>query len=215
MCEINIINSDSLFEMKKFKDNEFDYGFTSPPYNRKRNDKYTLYEDKIDDYYQFLIDATEELLRICKNGVFINIQANYYNRVDVYKFIGYFSEKIQENFIHVKTNPMPANGKNITNAVEYYLYLSDERPKSLSTYTKNVIESSTTKMPKEHKAVMNTDICKWFISHFIKEGSKVIDPFAGYGTTLLVCNKLNINCTGIEIIPEYCEMIKERLTNAQ
>lgn len=39
----------------------------------------------------------------------------------------------------------------------------------------------------------------------------MLDPFMGSGTTLLVAKRMNRNAIGIEIIPEYCEMVSERL----
>lgn len=44
-----------------------------------------------------------------------------------------------------------------------------------------------------------------------KEGDLVIDPFSGSGTTLRVCQQLNRNCVGIELNPQYVQLIKERL----
>ncbi len=41
--------------------------------------------------------------------------------------------------------------------------------------------------------------------------SIVIDPFAGSGTTLLAAKKLGINYLGIEIVPEYINIIHQRL----
>jgi len=38
----------------------------------------------------------------------------------------------------------------------------------------------------------------------------VLDPFAGAGTTLIVAEKLGMRWIGIEINPEYCEIIKRR-----
>jgi DNA modification methylase len=39
------------------------------------------------------------------------------------------------------------------------------------------------------------------------ENGTVLDPFGGSGTTLRVCNKINRNCTTIEIDEEYCKNI--------
>lgn len=41
----------------------------------------------------------------------------------------------------------------------------------------------------------------------------VLDPFAGAGTTLIAARMLGRSSIGIEISPEYCEEIRERLRN--
>ena len=43
------------------------------------------------------------------------------------------------------------------------------------------------------------------------EGDVVLDPFAGSGTTLRVCQQLNRNCIGFELNPDYVKLIEERL----
>jgi site-specific DNA-methyltransferase (adenine-specific) len=43
-------------------------------------------------------------------------------------------------------------------------------------------------------------------------GDIVIDPFAGSGTTLRVCQILDRLCIGFELNPEYVEMIEKRLS---
>jgi site-specific DNA-methyltransferase (adenine-specific) len=43
------------------------------------------------------------------------------------------------------------------------------------------------------------------------KGDKVLDPFAGSGTTARVCQQLERNSLNLEINPEYVEMIYERL----
>jgi len=46
------------------------------------------------------------------------------------------------------------------------------------------------------------------------EDDTVLDPFAGSGTTLRVCQQLNRNCIGFEINPTYVEMTKDRLSKS-
>jgi len=43
------------------------------------------------------------------------------------------------------------------------------------------------------------------------EGGLVVDPFAGSGTTLRVCQVMNRRCLGIEINPEYVAGVRKRL----
>jgi len=44
------------------------------------------------------------------------------------------------------------------------------------------------------------------------EGDLILDPFAGSGTTLRVCQVLNRNCIGFELNPDYVDMIEKRLS---
>jgi len=48
------------------------------------------------------------------------------------------------------------------------------------------------------------------IEMFSNENDLIIDPFLGSGTTLLACQDLGRSCIGIEINPEYCDIVKKR-----
>ncbi len=45
------------------------------------------------------------------------------------------------------------------------------------------------------------------------DGGHVLDPFGGAGTTGLVADRLQMNCTLIELNPEYIEIAQDRLNN--
>lgn len=206
-----IINADCLEVLSNMLDKSVDYSFTSPPYNRKRNDKYSEFTDINDNWLQLNIDVITQLLRITKKHIFYNIQANYYNRQDVYKLIGHFNKDIVDIHIWEKSNPMPASGKSITNAVEYFLVLGKESLKSNTTYTKNIITTSVnSNMPKEHKAVMKTDVAEHFIGKFTQENDTILDCFFGYGTTGIVAKEMNRKFIGIEKEKSYYEMSVNR-----
>lgn len=188
-----------------------DIVFTSPPYNRKRNDKYTLYDDTIYDYYSFLVHFIEHAQ--FRKYLFLNIQTNFYNKKEVYKLIGNYYDFIQQVFIWEKSNPMPAQGHNITNAFEYIIVFGDKPLKSNTTYTKNIIttsvNSSTT--TKIHKAVMKQEVADWFIDNFTVEGDVIFDPFMGLGTTGIACKTYNRDFIGIEVNQEYFNIAQERI----
>ena len=214
--DLNTITcGDATLLLKELDDNSVDITFTSPPYNRKRNDKYDFYNDDISDFYEFLTNITDELLRVTKRYVIINIQKTYYNKVDVFKYIGKYASEILDIVIWEKSNPRPAQGDNITNAYEFFIILGNELLKSNSTYTKNHITTPVnSKMIDEHKAIMRTDVCKWFIENFTNENEIILDPFMGSGTTAIVCKSFNRNYIGFDISEEYCELAKSRLNNS-
>ena len=187
--------------------------FTSPPYNRKRNDKYKNYDDTLDDYYGFLVNITEKLFNITNKYIIINVQTNYYNKQDVYRYIGKYYNKIQQIIIWEKSNPLPASGNNITNAYEYFIILGDMPLKSNTTYTKNHITTSVNSetTTKIHKAVMKQEVSDWFIEKFTSEKDIILDPFMGLGTTGISCNKYQRNFIGIEINKEYFDIASNKL----
>ena len=49
----------------------------------------------------------------------------------------------------------------------------------------------------------------------VPEGGLVIDPFAGSGSTLVACVQTGRRFIGYEISPEYCEIARKRIAEAQ
>ena len=155
------------------------------------------------------MNFTDELLRVTKKHVFVNVQKNYYNKEDVFNYIGKYSKQIKEIIIWEKTNPMPASGKNITNSYEFFIVLGDKPLKGNNTYTKNIIHTSVnSNMPKEHKAVMKQEVSDWFVENFTEENDIVLDCFMGLGTTGKSCLKNNRSFIGIEINENYFNIAK-------
>lgn len=91
-------------------------------------------------------------------------------------------------------------GKNISNWVD--------RDKA---YPTNVLHLATECNNKNHSAAFPQELPEWFIKLFTKENDKVLDPFMGSGTTLNVANRMKRNSIGIEIVPEYYEMVRKEL----
>ncbi len=209
---IKLYNEDCRVTMTGMQDNAVDYVITSPPYNRKRNDKYQHFNDICNNYFEFLDSIITELLRIKTKTIFFNIAHNYYNRPDVLKIMGKYADAITDIIVWVKTNPLPS--PNITNSYEFFLCIG-ERPKAKKTYTKNVFFTSAAKMPKEHKAVMHIDACRYIFDNFIKENSVIYDPFTGIGTTAICANEYNCSFIGSEISKKYYEAAKKRLKEHQ
>ncbi len=91
-------------------------------------------------------------------------------------------------------------GKNISNWVGRTM-----------AYPSNVLHLATECNNKNHSAAFPEELPEWFIKLFTDGDDTVLDPFMGSGTTVIVANRLGRNAIGIEIVPEYVEMVKEKL----
>jgi len=78
-------------------------------------------------------------------------------------------------------------------------------------YPTNVLHLATECGNKQHSAVFPEELPAWFIKLFTEEGDLVLDPFLGSGTTLIAARRLQREAIGIEILPEYKELIEERI----
>lgn len=213
-------NIDCFEGFKHLNNKSVEHVFTSPPYNRKRNDKYSHYDDTLTDYKAFLKRAIDESLRVAKYYVFFNIQKNYYNKQEVFEIIGEYHDRLIDIIIWGKTNPMPASGHSVTNAYEFILVLSDNLKslKSNNTYTKNLLMTNAytnNQYTKIHKAVMHPSVCRFVIENFTKEKNTILDPFMGLGTTAITAKSLGRNFIGFEIIKEYCDIANERIEDCE
>lgn len=53
-------------------------------------------------------------------------------------------------------------------------------------------------------------LVKWMIKVATYPNQTVLAPFVGSGTAIKCCQDLNRNCIGIEIKPDYCDIVKKR-----
>ena len=211
---MNLMQGDCLERMKEIEDDAVDMVITSPPYNRKRNDKYNNHDDIVSDYVGFLSKSIRECIRVCNGNVFFNVQKNTYNHADVHRIFGLFAEEIIEVIIWEKSNPMP--NPHLINSYEYILVLSDSNKslKAKTTYTKNHFTTpvySANKYKSIHRAVMHPDACGFLLDNFALESRTVLDPFMGLGTTGIECSKRGIDFIGIELDKQYFKIAKERV----
>lgn len=93
-------------------------------------------------------------------------------------------------------------GKNISNWINRDM-----------VYPNNVLNFATVCNNKNHSAAFPEELPEWFVKLFTKEFDTVLDPFMGSGTTLSVSKRMNRNSIGIEIIPEYVEMVQKNIYN--
>jgi site-specific DNA-methyltransferase (adenine-specific)/site-specific DNA-methyltransferase (cytosine-N4-specific) len=95
-------------------------------------------------------------------------------------------------------------GKNISN------WLGREM-----AYPTNVLHLATECSNKNHSAAFPEELPSWFIKLFTKENDIVLDPFMGSGTTMFAARKVRRNSIGIEIVPEYYNLVKEEIKETE
>jgi len=89
-------------------------------------------------------------------------------------------------------------GKNVSN------WIGREK-----VYPTNVLHLATECNNKNHSAAFPESLPEWFIKLFTKEGDWVLDPFAGSGSTLKAAQNQRRNSIGIEIKPEYYNLVRD------
>ena len=55
---------------------------------------------------------------------------------------------------------------------------------------------------------------RWLVRLVTPPGGTVLEPFAGSGTTLVACEREGFAAIGIEVSPEYCDIIRARVQHA-
>jgi len=78
-------------------------------------------------------------------------------------------------------------------------------------YPTNVIHLATECNNKSHSAAFPEGLPEWFIRLFTKEHDTVLDPFMGSGTTNIVAHRMRRHSIGIEIVPEYFDMVYQEI----
>jgi len=103
----------------------------------------------------------------------------------------------------------PANGSGMTGMNTTNIrHLKLARPSNVVNVN-NVSNQFTDK--QQHPATFPEGLVEFFVKSFTNEFFTVLDPFAGSGTTGIVCERLNRHYILIENLPKYYNLIKKRL----
>jgi DNA modification methylase len=89
------------------------------------------------------------------------------------------------------------------------------RMNPLGRNKRSVWTVATKPFPEAHFATFPPELPEICIKAGCPEGGLVLDPFAGAGTTLYVAEQLGRNSIGIELNPEYCEIMRRRMAGLE
>ncbi len=213
---------------------------TSPPYNMNLrimngkyksrcnnknhqiefSNKYNNYQDDLpmEEYFKFQDEFIEKALQLT-DLMFYNIQMITGNKVALLQLMGKYAEKIKEIIIWNKCYGQPAMQKGVLNSqYEFIIVFQNSKPYNRSFdyfgFARGT-ETNVWDIKRERnnliKAGFPKELVKRILTNFVKDGSIVLDPFMGSGTTGVVCKELGYDFIGVEMDKEMFEKAEERI----
>lgn len=187
-------------------------------------------------YDRFISELLTQVKRVMKPNATIWVIATYHSIFRIGKIMQDLGYWILNDVIWVKTNPMP-NWLSVrfTNATETLIWAVKDKNAKKYVFNKDLarqfgvgkVGANVWVLPlcngkerlkdemgrKVHSTQKPIELLKRVILTSTQEGSLILDPVAGVGTTGYVARALNRNFVMIEINPKYVEWIKERFSH--
>jgi site-specific DNA-methyltransferase (adenine-specific) len=220
--------------MKKILAESVDLIVADPPYNLGKDYGNNNDQRTHDEYIKFTKQWIKEAHRILKGTgsiyVFMGVRfISYLYTVleQEYNFIFNswitwhytqglgktkgFSPRHDDILFFSKSNNFNFYLDNIRIPQKFYRYVNNMRGANPGDVWQFSHVHYCNKNRQEHPTQKPEGLIERMVLASSKENDLVIDPFAGSGTTLRVCQQLNRNCIGIELNPEYINLINNRL----
>ncbi|HRT92717.1 MAG TPA: DNA modification methylase, partial [Anaerolineaceae bacterium] len=94
------------------------------------------------------------------------------------------------------------------------LYLKREGSKKQEDRTQTTVWEVDKPTNSIHPTMKPVELFEIAVRNHTQEGDITYEPFCGSGTTMVACQNLNRKCRAIEISPNYCAVILERMSTA-
>ena len=233
--QIKIICGDAIEEMKKLSDKSIHLIVTDPPYNLNKdygNNKDKLkFEEYIDFSRQWLTEANRILTDNGTIYVFMGMRYISYIYVILEQELGMFFNSWITWFYTQgigKTKGFSPRHDDILmftkNKKDFVFNLDDIRvPQKFYRSVNNMRGANPgnvwefshihfcNKNRQQHPTQKPEALFERMILASSNLNDTILDPFVGSGTTLRVCQQTGRSGIGIDMNPEYIEMVKERL----
>lgn len=193
---IKVTNEDNMELMARYPDNYFDLAIVDPPYGININVNMGRRKgDKSSDYHKFAggdesIPSTEyyaELFRVSKNQVVWG--GNYMTE-------------------HLPPSPCwllwdKGFSEDVTFAQFELAWTSFDS--SAKKYDKH-----PNQLNRIHPTQKPTDLYKWILDRYAKEGDKILDTHLGSGSIAIACHDYKFELTACELDKDYYEAAHKR-----
>lgn len=233
---LKIVEGNAINLFKSLPDESIDLIIADPPYNLGKDYGNNHDLRGFDEYLGFSKEWLSEAHRVLKSDgtiyvfmgfrfisylydildvklkMFFNSWITWYYTQGIGKKRG-FSPRHDDILMFSKGKEFKFNLDDIRIPQKYYRSRNNMRGANPG----NVWEFSHVHYCNENRQAHPTQKPEGLIERMVlassNEGDTVLDPFAGTGTTLRVCQQLNRKCIGFELNPEYISIIKERTNN--
>lgn len=198
--------------------------FTDPPYNQAQfremtgvsdlrpNSYGALKDSQWDRKFRF-IDVNAPILSILADACSVYVCMSEFIAPDVWAWMGKWAD-YYGYCVWCKPNPMPSLGKaHWTWATELIGYAT--RGKRAFQFPDdghalNWWQIQVQQANRVHPTQKPVEVPERAITHSSVAGNRIADVFLGSGSTLIACEKTKRICYGMELSPEYCDVIVTR-----
>lgn len=233
--KINIKLGDALELFEEIPDESINLIIADPPCNLGKNYGNNNDKREFDDYLKFSRKWLKEANRVLKKdgtiyvfmgvrfvsylyeilerdcGMELNSWITWFYTQGIGRTKG-FSSRHDDILMFNKSRNFTFNLDSIRVPQKYYR----ERNNMRGANPGNVWEFSHIHYCQKNRMAHPTQKPEGLIERMVlsssNKGDKVLDPFAGSGTTLRVCQQLDRECIGFECNPEYVKTIEDRLS---
>ncbi len=234
MTQIEIKAGDALTLFSQFPDHSVDLLIADPPYNLSKNYGNNHDSESFEAYLDFSRKWLAEAHRVLKPDgtiyVFMGVQFISYLYDIMNRELGMvfndwicwhytqgmgrrigFSPRHEDILMFHKSKKYTFNLDDVRVPQKYYRARNNMRGANPG----NVWQFSHVHYSNENRQNHPTQKPEGLMERMIlassNKGGMILDPFAGSGTTLRVCQQLGRSCIGFELNPAYVKMSQERL----
>ena len=214
-----MVQGDCLKYLPKIPDENIDLIVTDPPYNVLG--KTQEWDDKgdIKEYMNWTILWLRQCYRVLKQNTACYV---FWSQKYIKEFLNLdINFRIERMLVWHHSNLAKPTNKMYLWTYDPIFYLTKGKPNFKASFSeKENVDVFQYPKPQSnwkgelfrfHPTSKPVELIKKLIKPTTQEGSVVLDPFLGSGTTMLACLETNRNCIGIEIEPKYVEICKKRL----
>ena len=161
------------------------------------------------------IDFAEKILKVCFNNtdgfIFWNVSYNAKSKFEYILQIVSFLPYLVEQVCWKKSSTIPFKGMLMRDWEPIYIFSTNKQNLNTKEVCSNFWQVSNTGTQAEnHKACFPVELPQKAIKLVNENTGIIFEPFLGSGTTTIAAEKTGRKCYGMELEPQYCDVIIKR-----